>query len=65
MAGLQILDVSDPADPVETGFVVSLGNTIAVLYFENMSSEKEKEYFCADMTEDLIKVLFPFFIPCV
>ncbi len=27
---------------------------IAVLYFENMSSEKENEYFCAGMTEDLI-----------
>jgi len=28
--------------------------SIAVLYFENMSSEKENEYFCAGMTEDLI-----------
>ncbi len=28
--------------------------TVAVLYFENMSSEKENEYFCAGMTEDLI-----------
>jgi serine/threonine protein kinase len=27
---------------------------IAILYFENMSSEKENEYFCAGMTEDLI-----------
>lgn len=28
--------------------------SIAVLYFENMSAEKENEYFCAGMTEDLI-----------
>ncbi len=28
--------------------------SVAVLYFENMSSEKESEYFCAGMTEDLI-----------
>ena len=28
--------------------------SIAVLYFENLSSEKENEYFCAGMTEDLI-----------
>ena len=28
--------------------------SVAVLYFENMSSEKESEYFCAGMTEDII-----------
>jgi serine/threonine protein kinase/Tfp pilus assembly protein PilF len=28
--------------------------SVAVLYFENMSSDKENEYFCAGMTEDLI-----------
>ncbi len=28
--------------------------SIAVLYFENMSSDKESDYFCAGMTEDLI-----------
>jgi serine/threonine protein kinase/Tfp pilus assembly protein PilF len=28
--------------------------SIAVLYLENMSSEKENEYFCAGMTDDLI-----------
>lgn len=28
--------------------------SIAVLYFENMSPEKENEYFCAGITEDLI-----------
>ena len=29
-------------------------NSIAVLYFENMSSEKDNDYFCAGMTEDII-----------
>lgn len=28
--------------------------SLAVLYFENMSPDKENEYFCAGMTEDLI-----------
>jgi serine/threonine protein kinase len=28
--------------------------SIAVLYFENMSTDKETDYFCAGMTEDLI-----------
>jgi serine/threonine protein kinase/Flp pilus assembly protein TadD len=28
--------------------------SIAVLYFENMSPEKENEYFCAGITEDII-----------
>ena len=31
-----------------------VGHSIAVLYFENMSSDKENEYFCAGITEDLI-----------
>lgn len=30
------------------------GKSIAVLYFENMSSEKESDYFCAGITEDII-----------
>ena len=29
-------------------------NSIAVLYFENMNAEKESDYFCAGMTEDII-----------
>ena len=29
-------------------------NSIAVMYFENMSPDKENEYFCAGITEDLI-----------
>lgn len=29
-------------------------NSIAVLYFENMNSEKDSDYFCAGMTEDII-----------
>jgi serine/threonine protein kinase/Tfp pilus assembly protein PilF len=28
--------------------------SIAVLYFENMNSEEESDYFCAGMTEDII-----------
>ena len=28
--------------------------TIAVMYFENLSSEKESDYFCAGITEDII-----------
>jgi TolB-like protein/cytochrome c-type biogenesis protein CcmH/NrfG len=28
--------------------------SIAVLYFENMSNEKENEYFCAGITDDII-----------
>ena len=28
--------------------------SIAVLYFENMNSDKESDYFCAGMTEDII-----------
>ena len=28
--------------------------SIAVLYFENMNAEKESDYFCAGMTEDII-----------
>ena len=28
--------------------------SIAVLYFENMNSERETDYFCAGMTEDII-----------
>ncbi len=28
--------------------------SIAVLYFENMSSDKESDYFCSGMTEDII-----------
>ena len=30
------------------------GKSIAVLYFENMSPDKENEYFCAGITEDII-----------
>jgi adenylate cyclase len=28
--------------------------SVAVLYFENMNSEKESDYFCAGITEDII-----------
>ncbi|HVO74659.1 MAG TPA: protein kinase, partial [Ignavibacteriaceae bacterium] len=33
---------------------VDQNKSIAVLYFENISPEKENEYFCAGITEDLI-----------
>jgi len=33
---------------------VEQNKSIAVLYFENISPEKENEYFCAGITEDLI-----------
>ena len=29
-------------------------NSIAVLYFDNMNSDKDNDYFCAGMTEDII-----------
>jgi serine/threonine protein kinase/Flp pilus assembly protein TadD len=32
----------------------SIEKSIAVLYFENMSPDKENEYFCAGITEDII-----------
>ena len=32
----------------------STENSIAVLYFENMSSEHDTDYFCAGITEDII-----------
>jgi non-specific serine/threonine protein kinase len=37
-----------------TGRLSEERKSIAVLYFENMSSDKETDYFCAGMTEDLI-----------
>lgn len=39
--------------PAETA-PASAEKSIAVLYFENMSSEKESDYFCAGITEDII-----------
>ncbi len=36
------------------GAVKEVVKSIAVLYFENMSPDKENEYFCAGITEDLI-----------
>lgn len=34
--------------------IASNVKSIAVLYFENMSSERESDYFCAGITEDII-----------
>ncbi len=45
-----LLTVSAPSTPTQAAPVKS----IAVLYFENMSSEKENEYFCAGITEDIL-----------
>lgn len=39
--------------PVETA-PATREKSVAVLYFENMSSEKESDYFCAGITEDII-----------
>ena len=39
-----------PAEPASA----QKEKSIAVLYFENMSSEKESDYFCAGITEDII-----------
>ena len=37
------------------GFAVEVPDkSVAVLYFENMNAEKESDYFCAGMTEDII-----------
>lgn len=38
--------------PTETK-ISSRDNSIAVLYFENMSPDKDNDYFCAGMTEDI------------
>ena len=39
-----------------TGFAADAvpDKSVAVLYFENMNSEKESDYFCAGITEDII-----------
>jgi serine/threonine protein kinase/cytochrome c-type biogenesis protein CcmH/NrfG len=37
-----------------TGFTAVPEKSVAVLYFENMNSEKESDYFCAGITEDII-----------
>ncbi|HVI72397.1 MAG TPA: protein kinase [Pyrinomonadaceae bacterium] len=43
---------SRPIGTLSTEFVPE--RSIAVLYFENMNSEQESDYFCAGMTEDII-----------
>jgi len=67
-AAIQQLLQKDPAKrPGSAGEVVTLlqktsaqtqaevpAKSIAVLYFENMSSEREGDYFCAGITEDII-----------
>jgi serine/threonine protein kinase/cytochrome c-type biogenesis protein CcmH/NrfG len=44
--------ISRSSDPFSAEAVPE--KSIAVLYFENMNSDKESDYFCAGMTEDII-----------
>ena len=67
-ATIQQLLQKDPAKrPASAGEVIALlcepaahaapdvpAKSIAVLYFENMSSERESDYLCAGITEDII-----------
>ena len=67
-AALRFLLQKDPLKrPATTGEAIELlrgvsapapsevpAKSIAVLYFENMSSERESDYFCAGITEDII-----------
>ncbi len=46
IVGLKRTGVTAPSSAAE--------KSVAVLYFENMSSEKESDYFCAGITEDII-----------
>jgi len=63
----QLLQKDPTKRPASAGEVVTLlqktsaqahaevpARSIAVLYFENMSSEREGDYFCAGITEDII-----------
>jgi serine/threonine protein kinase/cytochrome c-type biogenesis protein CcmH/NrfG len=63
----QLLQKDPAARPASAGDVIARlrgtgvpaaasapAKTIAVLYFENLSSEKESDYFCAGITEDII-----------
>ena len=38
----------------KTGSATSTGPSLAVLYFENLSSDPESDYFCAGITEDIL-----------
>jgi len=40
--------------PAKTGSAPSTGPSLAVLYFENLSSDPESDYFCAGITEDIL-----------
>ncbi len=48
----EIIDGLKP--PATSSVELAPEKSIAVLYFENMSSEKESDYFCAGMTEDIL-----------
>jgi serine/threonine protein kinase/tetratricopeptide (TPR) repeat protein len=40
--------------PAKTASAPSTGPSLAVLYFENLSSDPESDYFCAGITEDIL-----------
>jgi serine/threonine protein kinase/tetratricopeptide (TPR) repeat protein len=40
--------------PAKTGSATPTGPSLAVLYFENLSSDPESDYFCAGITEDIL-----------
>jgi len=50
-AEILVQELSRPQTPAPGS---APGNSIAVLYFENMSSEHDTDYFCAGITEDII-----------
>ncbi len=50
-AEILLQELTGPATPAAG---TSTENSIAVLYFENMSSEHDTDYFCAGITEDII-----------
>ena len=52
----QIDSHSDRLSSLRTsaGFAAVPEKSVAVLYFENLNSEKESDYFCAGITEDII-----------
>jgi non-specific serine/threonine protein kinase len=48
-----VATLQKPAQPV-TGPQAVPAKSVAVLYFENMSAERESDYICAGITEDII-----------
>ena len=48
------LVANDTASGGKAGSGAALSPSLAVLYFENLSSDPESEYFCAGITEDIL-----------